>query len=116
MFGCSRRPAATASFLKRAIDCSTRSGSTKSLRTVLIATTRSMPGSNALYTTPIAPLPRTLWTSYFPILTGSAMKFSLALQHLDRLDHARFHAVQSFGEHADFIAAARAEVTRLEIA
>ena len=37
-----------ASFLKRAMNCAARSGSTRSLRIVLIATVRSMCGSNAL--------------------------------------------------------------------
>src|SRR5438552_14121382 len=32
-----------------------------------------MCGSKALYTTPIAPLPSTLWIKYLPIFSGSAM-------------------------------------------
>src|SRR6266545_2664279 len=33
-----------------------------------------MCGSNALYTTPIAPFPSTPWIRYLPIFSGSAMR------------------------------------------
>src|SRR5437867_1228375 len=119
MFGCSSLPAAFASFWKRAITCTARSGSTRSLRTVLIATTRSMCGSNALYTTPIAPLPSTLWIMYLPIFSGSAMRLAtwrLPLKHLYCLDQALVHPRQRLGEHTDLILAPGLELCCFEIA
>src|SRR5215475_10863207 len=118
MFGCSSRPAALASFLKRAMTWAAMSGSTRSLRTVLIATVRSMPGSNPLYTTPIAPLPSTPWIRYLPIFSGSAMasaRCRLFLQHLDRLHEALVHAGQRAGEYADLVLALGGELGRLEM-
>src|ERR1700682_5923112 len=118
MLGCSSRPAARASFLKRATDCSTISGSTRSLRTVLIATARSMPGSNALYTTPIAPLPSTLSMRYLAMGAGSVMNLpqALAFEHLDRLHHAGLHPPQRLGQNADLVLAAGTKVACIEIA
>src|SRR5258706_1933595 len=121
MFGCSSRPAALASFWKRAMTCAARSGSTRSLRTVLTATTRSMPGSNALYTTPIAPLPSTLWIVYLPILSGcSAIAYAplarLRLQHLDRLHQTLVHPRQRLGQDADLVLALGLELAALELA
>src|SRR5947207_1984572 len=109
MLGCCRRPAARASFLKRFMYSSARSGSSRSLRTVLIATERSICGSNALYTTPIAPLPRTLRISYLPSFVGSVMAvrrrlrrdaavgLGSGLEHLHRLHEARLHPRQRLG-------------------
>src|SRR5215472_16947066 len=119
MFGCRSLPAALASFLKRAMTCTARSGSTRSLRTVLIATVRSMPGSKPLYTTPIAPLPRTPWIRYLPIFSGSAMtsrRSALFLQHLDRLREALVHARERASQHADLVLALARELGRLEVA
>ncbi len=67
MPGCASLPAACASLRKRAsIAAAWRSPSTSSLRMVLIATVRRMPGSNPRYTTPMAPWPSTSVISYLP--------------------------------------------------
>src|SRR5690349_17914118 len=57
------------------MNCSAASASTTSLRTVLIATARSMCGSMALYTTPIAPRPSTDSIRYLPRWVSSVVKW-----------------------------------------
>src|SRR5512142_286738 len=109
MFGWCSLPAARASLRKRPMNCSARSESMRSLRTVLMATVRSMCGSTALYTTPMAPLPRTPTTSYLPSRAGSVIVVSCAgrrgacsrLEHLHGLHDAGLHAAEGLGQHAD---------------
>src|SRR4051812_44615032 len=101
------------------MNCSATSPSTTSLRTVLSATTRSMCGSTALYTTPIAPRPSTPWISYLPRRAGSVMerrRQRSRLEHLHGLHEARFHAAERFGEGRDLVLAAALDPARLEIA
>src|SRR5438874_123908 len=99
------------------MNCCATSGSIVSLRTVLIATLRSMCGSRALYTTPMAPLPRTASISYFPSFTGSSMLWRpLLLEHLHGLDQARLHAPQRSGQRADLVATIGVEFTGSHVA
>src|SRR5512132_3718600 len=85
---------------------------------VLIATERSMSGSKPSYTTPIAPLPSTRRISYLPRCSGSTTVplVRSAFEHLHRVDEARLHAADRFGEHPDLVAAVGAEFARLEVA
>src|SRR5882672_658673 len=77
MPGCASLPAACASLRKRAsIAAAARSPSTSSLRMVLMATVRRMPGSNPLYTTPMAPCPSTSVISYLPRWWGMVIRRS----------------------------------------
>src|SRR5687767_2516808 len=109
MPGCDRRPPACASFLKRAsIECA-RPSSTDSRRTVLIATVRRMFGSNALYTTPMAPRPITSVIWYLPRRWSSDMP-RLVLEHLHRLHQAFLHAVEGIRQRADLVLRAHSEV------
>src|SRR5688572_8176959 len=71
MLGWLRRPAALASRWNRTSISSASAPSSWSRRMVLSATVRSIDGSNASYTTPIAPRPSSRRISYLPILTGA---------------------------------------------
>src|SRR5262245_9457823 len=121
MPGWDSRPAACASFLKRAISVADWSSSISSLRITLRATVRWMCGSNALYTTPIAPLPSTSTMEYLPRRSGSGIggvsrsREASVFQHLHRLGQALAQAPEGLGEHPDLVVAARAELGHVQL-
>src|SRR5438105_15812746 len=90
------RPAACASRLKRAITPTNSAPLSCDGRMVLIATVRSMTGSNPSYRMPIAPLPRVRRIWYLPslfIAGGALLVFGVDVPHR-RLHQALHHGVQ----------------------
>src|SRR6185503_4980534 len=89
MFGWFRRPAACASRLNRARMSAVSPWASCCALIVLIATVRSMKGSNPSYTTPIAPRPSSRRMTYLPSFAGTVSDTLLVLRV--NLPHGLLH-------------------------
>src|ERR1700682_6030791 len=101
MFGCDRRPAEFASRLKRARTSGSCSASNTSVRSILIATARSITESKASYTTPIAPRPICWRISYLPIFDGALTRPRLSLSRAPAVPQPREEIGRRGHDHAE---------------
>src|SRR5919201_1059331 len=88
MCGWRSLPASAASFWKKRSWRRASSGSAESFSSTLMATSRWPNGSAARYTEPVAPLPRSCFTSYLPTRESTLGGWDVASEAIVQVEHS----------------------------